>query len=65
MEPREAVEKLKQIRRWYEMGGISMKMANSMGEVYVNSLNKYYTEKAKQYGVGGVKIRNNVKFWPY
>lgn len=61
---KEAVEKLRQIRSWYERGFITMKVANAMGKNYVDIVNKFYNKKAKEHGLGSRSIRYNVKFWP-
>lgn len=64
MEIKEAIDKLRQIRGWYESGAIPMATANLLGKKYVEIANRYYSKKSREYGIGGKKIPLNVKFFP-
>lgn len=64
MNPREAVEKLREIRNKYESGLLTMEVANMMGKTYVDIFNKKSKEVAKKYGASPRLLKNNVKYYP-
>lgn len=65
MELKEVVGELGRIRKEYEVGHISMDVANTVGKPFVNKYNVEAQKRAQKYGLKtNVKMRQNVKFYP-
>lgn len=61
--PREAKQKLSEIRFWYQTEQVDLETAYRLGEPYLKIYNDFAKKIAKKHGVRPGLIKHNIIYW--